>query len=77
MGERGRQRRLVVGLLIGVVLLGLGYVLLFLLSSDGGRTFDGHSDAVTGVAFSPDGHYAAAGSGVVRLWNLPSVTWQQ
>ena len=37
-----------------------------------GQPLTGHTDAVFSVAFSPDGHTLASGSGdhTVRLWNL-------
>jgi WD40 repeat protein len=34
------------------------------------RRFEGHSDWVTSVAFSPDGHQALSGSDTVRLWDV-------
>ena len=36
--------------------------------------FEGHTDRVTSVAFSPDGHFLVSGSDdmTVRLWNIDS-----
>ena len=36
------------------------------------RTFEGHKDEVSSVAFSPDGEYIVSGSGdnTLKLWDV-------